>query len=157
MHSIDYTIYVDMDGVLVDFDKSFKTLGYGTRSEVSKDSLFDIINKEDAYFWANMEWMPDGRMLWDKIKQYSPIILSRPSGSNACIEGKISWIYRNISMQQHIILKKEKYEYADSDSILIDDDVLNINPWKRHEGKGILHINSIYTLNELQSILKEDK
>ena len=72
-----YTIYCDMDGVLVDFDQGYKDLTGITTKEADaqgKESFWEPIAKAGAGFWIRLKWMPDGQQLWDYINQYNPIL-----------------------------------------------------------------------------------
>ena len=71
-----YTIYCDMDGVLVDFEKGYKELTNTTpsRSFDGKASFWEPISKAGAQWWVDLDWMPDGQELWRYIKKYKPNI-----------------------------------------------------------------------------------
>ncbi len=85
-----------MDGVLTDFDKRFKSLNpehltaaqYQAKNGIEK--FWDFIDVDNKIkFWVGMEWMPDGKVLWDYIKDKQPTLLSAPSRNPASRLGKI--------------------------------------------------------------------
>lgn len=153
-----YQIYCDMDGVLVDFAKKAKeTLGmpieqfdekYGT------SKTWAILSKQGILFWSDMDWKPDGKLLWQFILPYKPIILSKPIRSNACKIGKKIWIHKHLGKDVPYILEPEKEKYADKTSILIDDDIKNAYPWKNAGGISILHKNTKETIGKLKNFLR---
>jgi hypothetical protein len=154
-----YKIFCDMDGVLTDFDKQFKDLNpehlsssqYQTK--YGKEKFWNFIDKENKLkFWTTMEWMPDGKQLWDYIKKYSPTILSAPSMDPSSRLGKRIWLKNNIPGAKLILAASEKKQnYSNKDSILIDDRHNNIEQWRSQGGIGILHTNTQDTIKRLQA------
>jgi len=154
-----YMIYCDMDGVLVNFDKAVKNLGHGSIGELEKSNpglVWKLIAKAGVKFWSDAEWMPDGRELWDSIKNYHPSILSAPIKAESSRIGKKIWVEKNLGSNVTLILaaSKDKHKYATPESILIDDRLSNINDWKKAGGIAIHHINTKTTLQKLRNILK---
>ena len=154
-------IFCDMDGVLTNFLQAVEDLGQGTFEELEKkdESLpWKIIAKSGEEFWSQMEWLPDGKELWEFIKPYHPTILSAPTkNSKVCISGKIKWVHRELGPHVKLILApaKEKMEYAHKHGILIDDVSLNCQQWESAGGISILHKSTYKTINELTKILKD--
>ena len=122
--ALQVQLYCDMDGVLVDFNKGYKELtGEDLTGEHRNDTDFwDPINKAGYDFWFNLEWMPDGKQLWNYIKKHEPKILSAPSREEVSRVAKHDWIYRELP-DTHLILRsaKHKKDFATPTSILIDD------------------------------------
>jgi 5'(3')-deoxyribonucleotidase len=152
-------LYVDLDGVLTDFNKKLsEVMGKPFKNEFSNDpSIWKAITKAGAEFWSTMEWLPGGRDLWEELKKYDPTILSAPSNHPSSVEGKKEWLKDNIPGVP-FILEQKKEKYANEDSILIDDREKNIKRWEAAGGIGILHKNPEKTLEGLKKVLKpEDK
>ena len=100
--------------------------------------------------------MPDGKELWDYVKKYDPSILTAPSENLAiCKAGKKKWIKDNLNNQEKIIIDRNKGNYADTNSILIDDRKDNIDDWIKNGGIGVLHTSTKDTLIKLKDILNE--
>ena len=101
---IKLTIALDMDGVLCDFAGAFqkiaktKLMPNEYEDKYGSDEFWDIVTKGEKEFWSNMDWMPDGKVLWNYVKRYNPIIISAPSKINAenCVGGKVQWLKKNI-------------------------------------------------------------
>ena len=161
----EYEIYCDMDGVLVDFELGAvehitSDLKSGKASELGEELGRDYIDKEDiksnkavrnymykelqhnAEFWENLPWMPNGQKLWAAIAPYNPSILTTPMGYGSEI-GKQAWIDNNLNPPpQKVFMSREKYLWANKDSILIDDWTKNTIPWEEHNGIAILYRDS---------------
>jgi len=153
-----YKIFCDMDGVLTNFDSRFKSINpeklsptqYTNKYGVSK--FWDIITKEGVGFWVGMEWMSDGKELWDFIKDKQPTLLSAPSRDPSSRLGKRLWVKNNIPGTKLVLASAEKKQnYSGTNKILIDDRPDNITQWKSKGGIGILHTNTQDTIKQLQA------
>jgi len=152
----EYTIYCDLDGVLVDFDRGYQELtGITTQQADTKgvEAFWEPLTKAGATFWITLKWMPDGKQLWNYIKKYNPILLSAPSREESSKLGKRVWVKRELPGVK-LILKSavRKQEYANSNSILIDDRKKNIDQWVAAGGIGIFHTNLNDTIKQLQEL-----
>ena len=154
-----YTIYCDMDGVLVDFDKQFKKASGGIspreyEEKNGKEAFWNLIDNENGVgFWVGMPWMLNGKQLWEYIKPNNPILLSSPSRSNSSRLGKRLWVRNNLPGTKLILANSyNKKNYADGNNILIDDRPSNIDQWKAAGGIGILFISTAQTIEELKEL-----
>jgi hypothetical protein len=150
----DYKIYCDMDGVIVDFDKGYKELtGREASFDTPKEEFWAPIQKAGASFWIKLQWMPDGKKLWEFIKPYNPDLLSAPSRDESSKIGKFVWVKRNVPGTKLILRQAErKQEFATPNSILIDDRADNIQRWKDAGGVGILHTSAADTIQQLKDL-----
>jgi 5'(3')-deoxyribonucleotidase len=158
-----YTIFCDMDGVLVDFDKGYKDLtGKSTQhaNEQGKDEFWNLFNtnlKEkgipEYQYWANLNWQPGGQELWNFIKPYTPYILTAPTFNPESREGKRDWVQRLDGMK-NIYFKpaKSKSDFSGKNRILIDDREDTIDKWNAAGGIGILHTSAQNTINQLKQL-----
>ena len=146
-----YKIYCDMDGVLTDFEKRFiqklNEVGpdyYPLKDiqKVVKPKDFEAIFGIEEFwnfidrivgigFWVGMDWMPQGRELWNFISPYKPDLLTSPSRDNGSRLGKQLWAKNNLNPKPKVIMaySKDKQRYANANSILIDDKKSNIKEW----------------------------
>ena len=153
-----YTIYCDMDGVLCDFDKRFMEFSNGIppsqyENEFGKKAFWKLISQKGVGFWVGIPWMPDGKQLWDYIKQYNPSLLSAPSSEESSRLGKRLWVKNNLSGTKLILRQAEqKQEFAKPNSILIDDRTSNIQQWRDKGGIGILHTSADETIKQLKEL-----
>lgn len=160
-------IYCDMDQVLVDFiggaNAALMSAGLNTTfgakdQHVGKDTKWEALKKVPK-FWANLNPMPDGILLWKFIRQYDPIILSTPSKRmQTCKPEKIEWIHNHLGHVKEIMLvpREDKQKYAVSKggapNLLIDDYSKNIEEWKAKGGIGVHHINTMSTISQLRKL-----
>jgi len=150
----DYKIYCDMDGVLVDFEKGYFDLtGREASYKTNPEEFWKPITDAGVKFWTGLQWMPDGKQLWDYIKGYNPELLSAPSREESSKIGKFVWVKRNIPGTKLLLKSAErKQEYATPNTILIDDRADNIQRWKDAGGVGIHHTSSENTIKQLKDL-----
>jgi hypothetical protein len=176
MREKKYVIFCDMDGVLVDFDEGYKQLtGVTTQHADSqgKDEFWKLYrdslkNKDipERSYWANLDWMPDGKQLWDYIKGYNPYVLTAPSvnfdipfeeryklENNESMQGKTEWVQRLPNMRKiYFRSAGRKADFAGPNKILIDDRKDTIDKWNANGGIGILHTSAANTIKQLQDL-----
>lgn len=158
-----YKIYVDLDGVLADFNGHARTV-YGLSDSVLKSNkIWDYITQYQKN--SNKEWfydlplMNDAMQLWDYVKDYSPTILTATGWEYEKVsEQKRKWVEKHFGSDIPVITvpkSEDKAKYATADSILIDDSERSINPWIQNKGIGILHKNSTQTIKDLEKIFND--
>ena len=139
-----YKLYCDMDGVLTNFEARFEHYSGMHPQEYEKKyglpAFWELIDiKIGVKFWIGMDFMPQGKELWDFIKPYQPDLLTSPSRDNNSRLGKNLWVKNNLSPKPKVIFSysKDKQRFANENSILIDDKKSNINEWTSKGGIAI--------------------
>jgi 5'(3')-deoxyribonucleotidase len=151
-------LYIDLDGVITDFNQQLAKL-LDKKLERSWDfgndpKVWKKIDEAGEGFWKSMEWMPEGKELWDAAKKYNPIILTAPSRHQSSWAGKRAWLKENLPKVPYIIESK-KEKHADKDSVLIDDREKNIKKWRDAGGIAIHHKDAKSTIKKLKEIMKD--
>ena len=148
-------IYLDMDGVIADFDHAYiKRFGI-TPAEADKGKEFykhfdEFIAERD---FANLPLMQDAQILLNFLDSTGiPVeILSSTSSEKrhgAIAPQKTEWL-REHGIHYPINLvpgKRFKRTYAKPDYVLIDDTESNIDQWRQDGGIGILHTDALTTI-----------
>lgn len=169
----EYTLYLDMDGVLVNFDGGFVKIANGMTLKQYADVYGDPASREKFLkagvdWWANLDWIQGGKEIWDTANRlFSNVqILSSagstdPIKSEMVIQGKREWLSKHLpSLPKesiHIVLgKHRKQEYASKDTILVDDVPATIKEWIAKGGFGILHSHKSYkkSIEQMEEIAK---
>lgn len=152
-------IYVDMDGVIADFEKrykeKFKVSPEQTRDNKSFGGFFDkfIADKE----FATLDMMPDAALLLAYLNTL-PVpkeILSSTASEkwhNTIEPQKHEWLKKHgIQYKANLVPgKKHKYKFATPNSIIIDDTKSVIDDWTKAGGIGIWHTDAISTITMLK-------
>ena len=147
-------IFVDLDGTVADFNKKVKELTGKLPSELPKKELWKAVYSIPDFF-ESLEWMPDGKQLWNAVKQYHPTILTGlPSSKNGKAQKEL-WCARELGPNVPVIVcaSRDKHLYAKEGYILIDDRNDIVQAWNSAGGKGILRRDLSSTLNSLKQAL----
>ena len=154
-----FEVFVDMDGVLTNFKKAYAKYSDIDMDEAerrytsSSEKFWEPVNDAKVKFWSEMEWMPDGKELWNYIKSYNPTILTSPSRGDDCPKGKTIWVKRELGDDTPVIIERDKYKYSGENKILIDDTEKKITDWIDKGGIGILHTSAEDTIKQLKEII----
>lgn len=159
----EYKVYLDMDGVLADFDQRFRDISgmepkefenkYGTKA------FWNLIDEENKVkFWVGIPPMPGAADLVNAVKDYNYELLTSPSAKKQSYLGKILWVKNHTGdvfpSKPRINFKKAKEKHlikpqlAKTD-ILIDDREDTIGRWNAAGGTGIIYKNISQVLNDL--------
>ena len=158
MHKIT-KIYLDMDGVIADFDKRYKELYKIAPKDADTYKTFDkffTMFIADRQF-AKLDLLPDAMELINYLRSL-PIpteILSSTSSEKRDAEireQKIEWLNKhNIEFPVNLVPgKRFKRDFSNENSILIDDTSQNIEQWRAEGGVGILHTDTLTTIGILK-------
>lgn len=101
-------IFVDMDGVLADFDTGYKAAFGDFGGKEADDVDWDKV-RETQGFYASLPPMPDFDILWVALEPHSPIILTGvPSNVPEATENKRAWALKHIGPHARMIGCKSK-------------------------------------------------
>lgn len=152
-------IYLDMDGVIADFDTHYKGLYRMSPKEADDKKefykLFDHFVETQQF--AKLPLMQDAQILLNFLDSTGiPVeILSSTSSEkrhDAIAPQKSGWL-REHGIHYPINLvpgKRHKRTYAKPDYLLIDDTAQNIDQWRQDGGIGILHTDALTTIGILK-------
>ena len=162
-------IYLDMDGVLADFERGVKELcgreplsQNGKRRDPKQDDLmWERIRKTD-HFYDRLEPMPGAKEMFDAVfgayGDRCEILTGIPKEKRGIVtaaEDTVSWMKRILSDQikVNICYRAEKIlKCTGPGTILIDDLKKNIDEWQAAGGTGILHRSAEETMKELKNL-----
>jgi hypothetical protein len=150
-----FNLYSDMDGVLFNFMGRVQE-HYPDSYDWMPDNILWPRVESIPNFWAGLDLMPDGQMLWNYMKPHNPTILSAPSRCPSCIPGKNKSIDEKLGEHVPRIFTKaaNKKDYAAPNHILVDDSKRNIDDWIKAGGIGILHVSAVESIVMLEGYLR---
>lgn len=152
------TLYLDMDGVLADFNKAY------TKFDPQKEDRKKFRSAVMEYkIFEDLDFMPDTQELLNHVSRLYNVkveILTSmgthdPIQGNEAKHQKLKWLNKkNIPYKANFTRnKEEKAQYATPHSILIDDSSGCIGPFIAAGGHGILHSHASETIRILDSTI----
>jgi len=161
-----YYIYLDMDGVVADFDKRFKDLsGLMPQEYIEKNDLnafWDLIDeKHKVAFWRGIEIMPGAEKLVKFVEQHPFEMLTAPSIKKQSIIGKGLWVKDKVgtlySTKPKVTYRSAKQKHTVKPNltkfdILIDDKGSTIDRWNAAGGTAILYQSADQVINDLKEL-----
>lgn len=152
------TLYLDMDGVLCNFDKAYRQVD--PEKQDRKRFRTAVL---DYHIFEDLEFMPDAQELLNYVCKLdvNVEILTSMGTFDSC-QGtaakyqKMSWLDKqNIPYKPNFVrCKEEKSNYAHDCAILVDDSIGCIRPFTAKEGHGILHTQSSDTIQQIQAVIR---
>lgn len=147
-------LYVDLDGVLADFDSFYyKTFGYIPNRTDKKVHWGKIKNHKNFYY--NLPLMQDAMQLWEYVSRYNPTILTGiPYSIDEAVQNKKDWIKKYFGDVPVICCySKDKSNYCQPGDIIVDDYDKYRQKWLDKGGIWILHTNAEKSIRELKEVL----
>lgn len=159
------TLYLDMDGVVADFNEYAYRI-HGFESEVEyPDNLWNQI-AQNPRLYRDLKKTPYADDLVEycrkfaKANNYNLYFLTAVPKSNRlhwAFYDKVEWARTYFSdVPVHFgPFSQDKHVHCKANDILIDDRISNITDWRNANGIGILHETFEKTINELRKISHE--
>jgi len=137
----EFEFFLDMDGVLSDFDAHAKAEGKYTPDG---KTLFDAL---DLKWWSSMPVCAGALEFFDGLRKIGPVRqLTAPILNSDCFRGKAEWTVKfrpksgTYALLDLIICRADdKNLLARPNHILVDDRKKNVDAWIAAGGIGILH------------------
>ena len=162
-------IFLDMDGVLADFDRGVKELcgleplsqNLKHRDPKQDDLMWEKIRETD-HFYDRLDLLPGAKELFGRIYgkygDQCEILTGIPRKERGIVtaeEDKRNWTRRMLSdtVKVNAVGRKYKQNYCTGpESVLIDDREKTIREWRALGGTGILHVNAEETIRKLEDM-----
>lgn len=148
--------FLDLDGVLVNFvGGALRLLGrtldpypagewdFHRHLGLTDDDFWGQITRGGAHFWADLEWLPDGREVHEAVDAaFGPegvYLLSSPSQDPQSLAGKAMWVQRHLPQyRRRLLLGVCKEAVAHPGVLLVDDSDANVAAFRCAGGAAIL-------------------
>lgn len=168
------TLYLDMDGVVADFDRNLLNFGVTdnrhdfihrpketwTEVEVDLDRrVCEAMAHRD--FWWSIPPMQDAYDLWGFTRHLNVAFLTAaprmPDHRQRVTDEKRAWVQSKFGPfpkeRIHVCLRSEKKHLAAPGRVLVDDMPINCEEWRAAGGVAIRHINAEDTINQIKELM----
>ncbi len=159
----DWQLFLDLDGVLADFDRGVEDLLGRAPHSLEPRRMWPALARSPG-FYEHLQWMPDGRLLWEACAPAHPVILTGLPLGKWAEPQKRAWCARELGEDVPVIAgpSKKKHELAaqwladrgrgSAVMILVDDREKQQEAWEQAGGLFVLHRGARTSLGALESI-----
>lgn len=154
-----YKLFLDLDGVLVDFDRGVRAIFGRNPDQIPERQMWAALAHTRG-FYAQLDWMPDGRDLWEAVRGVGPVIVSGLPLGNWAEPQKRAWCRKHLGADVPVVLcrSREKgravLDYLEPGDVpvLIDDRLQAREGWLDIGGIYVLHRNATESLAVLREL-----
>lgn len=153
-------LFLDLDGVLADFDTGYKKQ-FGIDASRELDNVDWKLVESTENFYKNLPPMSGFEQLWEIAERHNPIILTGiPDSVAEALDNKRAWVDKHIGRHVRVIgcKSRDKSLYCEPGDVLLDDWEKYMNLWIAKGGRWITHRNiadSVSAISELRGTIKE--
>lgn len=154
-----YRLFLDLDGVLADFDQGVVTATGQTPSDLGDRRMWPLLARTPG-FYEHLPWTHDGRELWEFCRPHHPVIVTGVPLGRWAEPQKRAWCSRELGPDVPVIccLSREKGRHAaewlePGEVMVLVDDRLKIQAaWEEAGGRFILHTSTAQSLVALKEL-----
>jgi hypothetical protein len=147
-------LYIDMDGVLTDFNTGYEQI-FGRKPQEFEDIDWKKVRTCENFF-LKLPPKSDLKDLWNYVAPYKPLVLTGvpPSIQEEAEENKRSWIAEWLGSSVEILCCRscDKHMYCQPGDILVDDWEKYKDRWVAKGGIWITHVDAKTTIRELRQL-----
>lgn len=154
-----YKIFIDLDGVLADFERGVTGVTGKTVEELEVRAMWKALAAHPE-FYTGLEWTPDGRTLWEYVKDRSPTVLTGLPLGNWAKPQKLEWCRRELGesvpvitcMSRHKARRAREATPEGEIPVLVDDRRSLRESWERIGGIFIPHVSADRSIAQLSAL-----
>ena len=146
-------LFLDLDGVLADFDAGVKVVTGRRPEELPLKTMWAALAKAPAFF-DTLEFMHDAEALWRFCEPHHPTILTGlPLGKWAPAQKK-RWVARMLGAHVPIVtcMSREKPRWSGPGHVLVDDRASAREGWEAKGGTFIHHVSAERSIAALRAL-----
>lgn len=147
------TLFLDLDGVLADFDTHVEALFGAPPSDLPLSQMWARAAATPGFF-ETMPLMPDALELWDFCRPFRPQILTGLPRGRWAEKQKRRWVAAHLGPDVPVItcLSRNKCDFANPGDVLVDDTTKYAHLWEARGGRFIRHTSASESIAQLQRL-----
>lgn len=147
------SLFLDLDGVLADFDRGVHAVTGKRPEELSVRAMWKALARAPDFF-ETLAFMADAEALWRFCAPHRPTILTGlPLGAWAP-EQKRRWVARMLGAHVPVItcMARDKPQYAGPGHVLVDDRASAREGWESKGGTFVHHVSAEQSIAALRRL-----
>jgi hypothetical protein len=150
---IDMKLFLDLDGVLADFDRGVETVTGRRPQQLPIKAMWKALAKHPD-FYGTLELMHDAQVLWEFCRPHDPTILTGLPLGDWAPEQKRRWVAAMLGPEVPVItcMTRDKHHYSGEGHVLVDDRAGTQAAWEATGGTFILHTSAAQSIAELKRL-----
>jgi hypothetical protein len=149
-------LFLDLDGVLADFDAGARAvLGMSSKEFEAKHGRSEFWRRlaRAKDFYATLPLLPDAMILFGAVAHLEPTILTGLPFGNWAAPQKVRWAAEHFPGTKIITtMARDKYKHMTGMDVLVDDRADHRERWKAAGGTFVHHKNARDSLRQLAKI-----
>ena len=161
-----YHLFLDLDGVMADFDAGVLKITGKLPSELSPKQLWGAASRASGFF-ERLPWMSDGAELWEATRHLNPTVLTGlPMGSWAEPQ-KRAWCARELGAEVEVITCLARHKPREAlawcerhfertgerlTPVLVDDRPKYRQGWEEVGGIFVTHTSAATSIEALRAL-----
>lgn len=147
------TLYLDLDGVLADFEAHVEALFGRPPSAMSLKEMWGLAAAIPDFF-ETMPKVPDADWLWAYCEPFRPHILTGLPRGDWAEAQKRRWVARHLGERVPITtcMARDKREYAAPGDVLVDDTTKYAHLWEAQGGIFVHHTSAVSSIEALRAL-----
>jgi hypothetical protein len=146
-------VYVDMDGVLADFDTHHERTFGRLPDRVADDVDWSHVNNHPDFF-LGIDPMPDMEDLWRFVERLTPrpkVLTGVPASVAVAPDNKRAWVRKHLGSSVEVICcrSRDKSLHCQPGDLLIDDWEKYRDLWLAKGGRWITHRSAEDTISKM--------
>jgi len=144
-------LFLDLDGVLADFDRGVEAVTGKRPDQLSVRQMWKALAREPD-FYGTLDMMHDAQVLWEFCEPYQPTILTGLPLGDWAPGQKRRWVAAMLGADVPVItcMTRDKHRFSGPGHVLVDDRVGTRDPWEAAGGIFILHTQAARSIAELK-------
>ena len=148
-----HPLFLDLDGVLADFDAHVEQLFGARPSDLSLREMWARAASSPDFF-GTVPMMADGMELWEFCRPFHPTILTGLPRGKWAEPQKRRWVAAHFGSDVPVItcMSRDKCNFAEPGSVLVDDRTEYAHLWEARGGIFVTHVSADATIATLRQL-----
>lgn len=162
-----YHLFLDLDGVMADFDAGVRRITGRSPDELTPKQLWGSLARARDGFFDQLPWTVDGLQLWEATRHLKPTVLTGLPMGKWAEPQKRAWCAEHLGAHVEVITCLARHKplrakewcerhFAQTEErltpVLVDDRPKYREAWEEAGGIFITHTSTIQSIIELKNL-----